>query len=109
MLLSLIIGVLLGAVSVAFIAENTSIVTVTFLSWQFDGSLALVLMMTLITGVVITLLFLLPTFIRDMFYLSAVEKQKRVVEDELLQTKQKLAEVATGPHGSGAIVVETAP
>lgn len=93
MIFPLILGVLLGALSVVFIAQNTLLVTITFLPWQFEGSLAVILLLTILCGVVITLLFLLPTLINDTFYLSAIKKQKKEVEDELITTKLKLTEV----------------
>ena len=109
MIFSLIFGALLGAISVIFIIQNVAVVTVTFLNWQFEGSLALILFLTLISGIVMTLLLLLPTFIKDVFYLSSVEKQKKALEEELTKTRGTLADVASGPHGSGAIIVETTP
>ncbi|MCR4275776.1 MAG: LapA family protein [Candidatus Parcubacteria bacterium] len=106
MIFSLIFGVILGALSVIFILENTSIVTITFLSWQFDGSLALILMLTLISGIFITLLLLLPSYIRDTFYLSALEKHKKGIDGELVETKRKLADAMDDIPRPGVIVVE---
>src|SRR5579863_6356673 len=75
MIFFLILGVILGAAAVFFIAQNTVLVTVTFLSWQFESSLAAVLLLTIICGAVITLLILLPSLMRDTFYLSRLKKQ----------------------------------
>ena len=99
-------GAILGALSVIFILENTSIVTVTFLSWQFEGSLALILMLTLICGIIITLLLLLPSYIRDTFYLSALEKHKNGIDGELVETRRKLADVMGDIPRSAVIIVE---
>ncbi len=106
MILSLILGIILGAISVIFIAQNISVVTVTFLSWQFAGSLALVLLLTLICGVVITLLMILPSLIRDMLYLSTLKKQKKALEDELTKTKAELGAISARPHAADTIVGE---
>ena len=106
MIFSLIFGVILGALSVIFILENTSIVTITFLSWQFEGSLALILMLTLVSGIIITLLLLLPSYIRDTFYLSALEKHKNGIDGELVETKRKLADVMGDMPRPAVIVVE---
>ena len=99
-------GAILGALSVIFILENTSIVTITFLSWQFEGSLALILMLTLICGIIITLLLLLPSYIRDTFYMSALEKHKNGVDGELVETKRKLADVMGDMSKPAVIIVE---
>ena len=74
MIFSLFLGVILGGIAVLFILQNVSVVTITFLYWQFNGSMALVLLLALVVGSIITLLFLLPSLIRDMFYLSALKK-----------------------------------
>lgn len=94
MIFFLILGVLLGAVSVIFILQNVTLVTVMFLDWQITGSLALVLLLAIVCGILMTLLVLLPSLIRDEFYLSAVKRHKKEVEDELANTKQALAEAA---------------
>ena len=107
MILSLLLGIFLGGISVLFILQNVSIVTITFLYWQFEGSMALVLLLALVVGSIITLLFLLPSLIRDMFYLSALKKANKTLADDLVQTRCTLSDVSSGPHGSGAGVVET--
>jgi len=106
MIFSLFLGVILGGVAVLFILQNVSIVTITFLYWQFEGSMALVLLLALVVGSIITLLFLLPSLIRDMLYLSALKKANKTLADDLVQTRRTLGDVASGPHGSGAVVVE---
>jgi putative membrane protein len=90
MIISLILGVVLGAVLVIFVLQNVAIVTVSFITWQLTGSLALVLLASIISGVVITLLILLPSLIRDDFRLASLKKQKKEVDDELARTKATL-------------------
>ena len=106
MIISLVLGVVLGAVAVIFVLQNTAVVTVSFITWHLTGSLALVLLATIITGVVITLLILLPGLIRDDFYLSSLKKQKKEVDDELARTKQALADANTRMSGTQTITVE---
>jgi uncharacterized integral membrane protein len=106
MIISLILGVVLGAVAVIFVLQNTAAVTVSFITWHLTGSLALVLLATLITGVVITLLMILPGLIRDDFRLSALKKQKKEVDEELARTKQVLADANARTPGTQTITVE---
>ncbi len=106
MIISLILGVILGAALVAFVLQNVAIVTVSFMTWQLTGSLALVLLVSIISGVVVTLLMILPCLIKDDFYLAAVKKQKKDVEDELTQTKQALAQANARISGAQTVVVE---
>ena len=83
MLISLIFGVLLGGISVIFILQNITPITVTFFSWQLDGSLALVLFLAMGAGVFITLLFLLPSLIRDEMAFSRMKGDKQKLEEAL--------------------------
>ena|ERR1700722_18666880 len=92
MIISLVLGILLGGVSVIFVLQNTAVVTVMFLNWQVTGSLALILLVVLFCGIVMTLLVLLPSVIRDDMYLSLIKRQRKEVEDELATTKKALAD-----------------
>lgn len=76
-MLRLISALLLALVIVAFIIQNTSFVIVHFLAWQFEGSLALLLFLTFIFGVIISLLVAIPLiFRRKTKTLSTKEKTK---------------------------------
>lgn len=88
------LGAILGAVSVVFILQNTSLVTVTFLSWQFEGSLAPILFLTIACGVLITLLLILPSVFKESLYLSRMKKRMKQLEDELTTTKSLLTDFA---------------
>src|SRR5580698_5837543 len=87
MLLSLIVGIILGALAVIFAFQNVAVVTVTFLSWQITASLAVIILGTVLCGIVLTLLFLLPSVIRDEMYVASIKKQKRETEDELARVR----------------------
>jgi uncharacterized integral membrane protein len=106
MIISLIFGVVLGAVLVIFVLQNVAAVTVSFLTWQITGSLALVLLASIISGVVITLLMILPGLIRDEFNLSGLKKQKKAIEDELAKSKSMLSDVVSQSPTTQTIVVE---
>lgn len=82
-----------------FVLQNIGTVTVAFFDWQLTSSLALVLLFTIILGIVMTLLVLLPSLIRGDFYLSSIKKQKKQLEDELASTRRALADTtAHAPH-----------
>lgn len=91
MIISLILGILLGALSVIFALQNVAIVTVTFLAWQVSAPLALVLLGSMLSGVVITLLVSLPSLIRDDMYVSVLRGEKRKLEAELADVRKRLA------------------
>ena len=95
MLLSLIVGVILGALAVIFALQNTAMVAVTFFAWQITAPLALLILGTVLCGIILTLLVLLPSVIRDELYVAAIKKQKREVEDQLARTRVTQATVNT--------------
>lgn len=64
MMFFLILALLLALVTVIFIFQNTNLVIVSFLTWQFEGSLALLLLLTFIFGIIISLLVVIPLFFR---------------------------------------------
>lgn len=61
MTLALITIITLAVLSVVFAVQNSDVITVSFLAWQVDASLALILMITLVTGVLIGYLAGLPS------------------------------------------------
>ncbi len=97
MIFFIILGIALGVLSVVFVSQNTDVVTVSFLTWQFDGSLALILLLTLISGVVMTLLVLVPSFIKDAFLLASARRQKKALEAELAAAQEALREATARP------------
>lgn len=97
MIIFLILGALLGILSLMFVFQNITPVTVTFLTWHIEGSLAVMLFLALLSGVAITLLFLLPSFIRDEFRFFRLKKKARSLEGELAQHKAAAAPPAPLP------------
>lgn len=88
MIFFILLGIVLGIISVVFVSQNTDVVMVSFLSWQFDGSLALILFLTFISGVIMTLLVLTPSLIKGSFQLASTRRKKKALEAELEATKQ---------------------
>ncbi len=105
MILFLLLGAVLGGLSVIFVLQNVVPITVTFLTWQIEGSLAVILFLAMMSGVFVTLLVLLPGLIRDEFRYSRLQKEKEHVEDELTTTRKVINEVAT----NHTVVVEQTP
>ncbi len=79
----LLAGIALGAIAVIFILQNVAIVTVVFLGWQFSASLALVLLVTLLVGLITALLLLVPSLMSDLFYLNSLRRDKKRLEEEV--------------------------
>ena len=65
MIISLVVGIILGAAAVFFFIQNVALVTVTAFAWQLTAPLALILVLSSLVGVAVTLLVALPASIRD--------------------------------------------
>ncbi len=83
-----IIGLLLGGVAVMFVLQNVAPVTVAFFGWQFEGSLALVLLLAILGGMLISWFLSLP----QMFRLSDLRWRNKRLQKDLEAHKQKLSE-----------------
>ncbi len=87
MLFSLIVGIILGAIMVVFALQNVALVTVTFFTWQATAPLSVIILGTLLCGIALALLVLIPSVIRDEMYVRAIKKQKRETENELARVR----------------------
>lgn len=82
MQLTIIAAILTAAVGVVFAMQNNVPVTVNFLVWRFDSSLAMVLLLALALGAVTVALTTTPGTLKRQWRLS---RQKRRI-DELEKT-----------------------
>lgn len=83
-----IVGLLLGAAAVIFALQNVAVITVTFFSWQLTGSLSLILLLTMTSGILITIFLLLPEFINNYFRYKNLKKENKNLEEELRKQKE---------------------
>lgn len=95
---------MLGGAFVIFALQNVQSVMVSFLGWGFEGSVALIVISALLAGIIISLLFSIPSFIRNMVAESRLkghnEALRRELDShkaELENTKQKLAQAENAP------------
>ena len=88
----IIIALLIAIVAVIFALQNVTAITVTFLFWSFNGSLALVLLITLAVGVIISLLASAPGLVRGKWTTSNQKKKLSTLEAERNTFKQKAEE-----------------
>jgi len=92
MIFSLILALLFAVVAVIFALGNTDVVTVSFLSWHVEGSLALILLVAVAVGILIGILLMTPGAIKRNLALSGQKKKIKTTEQELDQRKQELDE-----------------
>lgn len=88
MIILFILGLLLGAVAVVFSLQNVTIVTVSFFNWQLEGSLAVILLSAIASGIVVCLLILLPGTIQTTLRFRALRKEKEKLEEALRKQKE---------------------
>ena len=75
MLLTLILGLLIGATAVVFAFQNIFQVTVTFMTWELTSSLAVIIILALLTGALISTLMTLPGAIKNSFIISKLKRE----------------------------------
>lgn len=83
----LILALLIAIVAVIFALQNTAAVTVSFFVWQFHESLALVLLLTIVVGVLIGIFTILPGSMRNRWRLTSQRKKMNNLEKMLQQEK----------------------
>jgi uncharacterized integral membrane protein len=83
MIIFLILGLILGGLSVIFALQNVIPVTVTFFAWQMQGSLSLILLLAVLSGVMICGLLSVPEVIRNHMRFTTLKNQKKELEKEL--------------------------
>jgi uncharacterized membrane protein YciS (DUF1049 family) len=90
----LFLALLIAAVLVLFAVQNATVVTLSFLTFHFVGSLAFILVIVFAAGFLSGILMSVPSILRKG---SAVREQKRKVKqlEEALKT-------ATPPRNSGS-------
>jgi len=98
MQLGLIVGILFAIVAALFAMQNIVPVVVSLGFWSFEGSLALVLLMTLGLGALIAGLLSSPAMIRRQWNTSKLARQvadlERRLADEARRNEELTAEVA---------------
>jgi uncharacterized integral membrane protein len=88
MIILFALGLLLGAFAVIFALQNIAIVTVSFFSWEVTGSLALILSLAIALGILITLLLILPEFIKNYLNYKNLKAENSKLEEELRKQKE---------------------
>ena len=75
MQLTIIAAIVIAIVGVAFAMQNSVPVTVVFLFWRFDGSLAMILLIVLALGAVVAALASAPAALRSRWALGRQRKE----------------------------------
>jgi uncharacterized integral membrane protein len=93
----LIAALMVAIVAVAFAIQNAVPVTVNFLTWRFESSLALTLLIALAVGVLVSLLASLPSMIRRHRTISHLQGRIRDLEKDLQEDQGEDEETMFSP------------
>lgn len=94
MTLLILLALLIAMLAVVFALQNATTVTIAFLAWQFQGSLALLLLLTLAVGFLIGWLTAMPSVVRHRLEKSGLRKQMAVLQETLEEERARLAVVS---------------
>jgi uncharacterized integral membrane protein len=89
----LILGVVFAIGAVVFALQNNILVAVSFAVWQFEGSLALVLLLSLGLGVLITCLISSPSVIRRQWAIARLRRHGADLERQLAEQSTRNREL----------------
>ena len=80
MIIFVFAAMLIALLAVIFALQNTAAVTVGFLLWTFQGSLALVLLIALFAGVLMSFLLCLPSLVRHRWTIRQLRRRLAALE-----------------------------
>lgn len=115
MQLGLIVGIVFAIVAALFAMQNIAPVTVTVGFWSLDGSLALVLLITLGLGALIAGLVSSPAMIRRQWNVTRLGRQVADLEGKLADAERRNDELraelsrARAPTGEAARLTAEPP
>lgn len=87
----LILALILAIIVTIFAVQNIDPVNVTFLTFELNGSLALVLLITLTVGIIIGILVSAPSSLRRRREISGLKKSVRKMEKDLATARGSTA------------------
>jgi uncharacterized integral membrane protein len=88
----LIFSFIIAFVAIIFAIQNTAITPIRFLLWESEGSLALILFISLVAGALISYLATTPTQIKRRMTISNQRKRISEVEGQLASTQEELGQ-----------------
>jgi len=103
MQLMVIIGIVIAIAGVAFALQNSVPVTVAFMFWSYDGSLAMIVLLALALGAVIIVLVSTPTALRTRWAANRQRKEIESLQQANASLRARIAELESrSPQGGTA-------
>jgi len=104
MIFTLIVALILAIVSVAFALQNSDIIQVAFFTLKMEGPFALFILSSLAIGVVIGILVMVPTVIKNAFLISRSRKQIDGLQKSMREQGQVVSKAEPTPVPPAASV-----
>lgn len=104
----LVFALIIALVAVVFTIQNTAAVTVTFLVWELNHSLAFIFLLAILAGVLISQFVSVPNKFKRTMENTNQKKKIKEMDSELMSTKVRLeamkqeVEVYRGQLGTSA-------
>lgn len=84
-----IIGVIIGGLAITFAFQNNQTIAVTFFSWAFSGSAALIMLAALLIGFSVGMIMFLPETFSLQWTVKSLTKEntelKKKIDEEVIQ------------------------
>ena len=86
----LVLALIIALIAVVFTIQNTALVTVTFLFWDINQSLAFVVLLAILSGVLISQFVSVPGKVKRTMENNNQKKKIKELDTELMSTKVRL-------------------
>lgn len=86
----LVLALIIGLIAVVFTIQNTALVTVTFLVWDLNHSLAFVVLLAILAGVLISQFVAMPGRFKRKLEITNQTKKIKEMETELMSSKVRM-------------------
>lgn len=86
----LVLALIIALIAVVFTIQNTALVTVTFLVWDFNHSLAFVVLLAILAGVLISQFVAMPGRFKRKLEITNQTKKIKEMETELMSSKVRM-------------------
>ena len=105
----IILALLLALLVTVFAVQNNAAIAVTLFIWRVEGSLAIILMGTLLLGILVGVFLLAPAVIRARFTTSDLRKKLQKTQAELEQERRVKLFPGTDadPPSAGSVTTDT--
>lgn len=102
----LILALVIAIFSVVFALQNAMAITVSFLMWEIESSLALVLLVTLGVGIIVGLLGMAPNLIKKSLKISNQNKKIKQLQATIAE-KETAVELTKRIEPDATLPAET--